>query len=191
MSPTDPAALWSQDHDYIAASRFAARAHRGQIEASDNLPYLLHLTWVAMEVLGALRREPGLDEGLAVRCALLHDCLEDTPTRLEDLEARFGAATAQGVLALTKDATLPKAEQMPDSLRRIRLQPREVWMVKLADRICNLQPPPKHWSKAKAAKYREEAREILAQLGEASPYLAARLADKIDNYAAFVEAIPV
>jgi (p)ppGpp synthase/HD superfamily hydrolase len=141
--------------------------------------------------LGALRREPGLDEGLAVRCALLHDCLEDTPTRLEDLEARFGAATAQGVLALTKDATLPKAEQMPDSLRRIRLQPREVWMVKLADRICNLQPPPKHWSKAKAAKYREEAREILAQLGEASPYLAARLADKIDNYAAFVEAIPV
>jgi GTP diphosphokinase / guanosine-3',5'-bis(diphosphate) 3'-diphosphatase len=71
---------------------------------------------------------------------------------------------------------------MADSLRRIKLQPREVWLVKLADRIVNLQPPPEHWQADKIAAYRAEARVILAALGEASPLLAARLAEKIEAY---------
>jgi hypothetical protein len=39
------------------------------------------------------------------------------------------------VRALTKDASLPTNEAMADSLRRVRLQPPEVWAVKLSDRI--------------------------------------------------------
>ncbi len=55
-------------------------------------------------------------------------------------------------------------------------------MVKLCDRITNLQPPPKHWDKAKIAKYQNEARLILEQLGVSSPFLADRLNIKIANY---------
>lgn len=173
--------MWSQDR-YTAAASFAAAAHLGQTVPGGELPYLLHIALVAMEVAAALRAEPGHDEDLALCCALLHDTLEDTAVSYEQLAAAFGPAVADGVLALSKDERLPDDEQMPDSLRRIRAQPREVWLVKLADRIVNLQPPPKHWRPEKIAAYRDQARDILAALGEASPLLAARLAAKIEAY---------
>lgn len=172
---------WSQER-YLRTIRFAAEAHNGQTITGTDLPYLLHLSLVAMEVIGALATEPGLDGDLAVQCALLHDIVEDTGVAEAQVAERFGAAVASGVLALTKDAGLPKPQQMPDSLARIRAQPREVWMVKLADRICNLQPPPDHWGVERVARYRDEASEILAALGEASPSLAARLREKIALY---------
>ena len=178
---------WSQER-YLDAYWFAARAHRGQeFPGTDGLPYVLHIGMVAMEVVGALQHEPAEQPDLAVQCALLHDTLEDTEATYEQLTERFGTAVADGARALSKDETLPKAERMPDSLRRIREQPREVWMVKLADRICNLQEPPHYWSSDKRARYRAEARDILAALGEASAYLAQRLQRRIDDYARYIE----
>jgi (p)ppGpp synthase/HD superfamily hydrolase len=97
----------------------------------------------------------------------------------------FGPPVAQGVLALSKDKTLTKSRQLGDSLRRIREQPREIWMVKLADRISNLQPPPSHWTIDKIWRYHTEANEIYRALKDASPYLASRLVEKMTNYAAF------
>ncbi|GAB4447192.1 MAG: HD domain-containing protein [Chloroflexi bacterium OHK40] len=173
--------MWSQDR-YTAASRFAAIAHNGQHVPGTDLPYLLHVTQVAMETAAALCAEPGHDEDLAIQCALLHDTVEDTTVTYEQLDATFGRAVADGVLALTKDKTLPKDAQMDDSLRRIQAQPRAVWLVKLADRVVNLQPPPKHWTAEQQEAYRAEARTILAALGEASPLLATRLAQKIEAY---------
>src|SRR4051794_24188070 len=114
---------------YVAALRFAATKHAGQRMTGSELPYLVHVTSVAGEVLAAL--EPELDGDLAVQCALLHDTLEDTATTFDELAAAFGRAVADGVLALSKvDDAIPKHERMADSLRRIRLQPREVWIVK-------------------------------------------------------------
>lgn len=173
--------MWSQDR-YTAAARFAAVAHAGQTVPGTDLPYLLHVTLVAMEVGAALRAEPGHDEDLAIQCALLHDTIEDTAVTHAQLAAAFGQPVADGVLALSKDETLPKDQQMPDSLRRIQAQPHAVWLVKLADRIVNLQPPPKHWQAAKVAAYRSESHNIAAALGAASPLLTARLAIKIRTY---------
>jgi len=99
----------------------------------------------------------------------------------------FGAAVADGVRALSKDPALPKPEAMADSLRRIRQQPVEVWMVKLADRINNLQRPPEYWAAEKIYAYQAEAEKILQALGAASPFLAARLREKIDAYGAFAD----
>jgi (p)ppGpp synthase/HD superfamily hydrolase len=173
--------MWSQDR-YAEASRFAAMAHSGQTLPNADLPYLLHVTQVAMEVVAALRAEPGHDEDLAVLCALLHDTVEDTAVTVEQLAAAYGQPVADGVLALTKDESLPKEQQIRDSLRRIRQQPRAVWLVKLADRIVNLQLPPRHWEPAKIAQYKADAREIFETLGVASPLLAARLEVKIAAY---------
>jgi (p)ppGpp synthase/HD superfamily hydrolase len=166
----------------MTAAQFAAEAHLGQTVPGSELPYLLHVTMVAMEVAAALRVEPDFDEDLAMRCALLHDTVEDTAVTYEQVAAAFGQAVADGVLALSKDPALPKEQQMPDSLRRIAAQPHEVWLVKLADRIVNLQRPPKYWEPDKIAAYRQEGHSILVALGEASPFLAARLAAKIEVY---------
>lgn len=172
---------WSPDR-YNAAWRFAAEAHRGQTVPGTDLPYLVHLSSVAMETIAACHAEAALDADLAVLCALLHDSMEDAGVAEAAIAERFGTAIGRGVAALSKRQDLPKERKMRDSLMRIRAQPHAVWAVKLADRITNLQPPPAHWSAAKIAAYRDEAGEIRAALGEASPYLSARLAAKIEGY---------
>lgn len=176
---------WSQE-SYLKALHFAAHAHRNQLVTGTDLPYLTHVTLVAMEVIAALQSQPTDHGDLAVQCALLHDVIEDTPVTYATVDAEFGRAVADGVLALSKDATLPKKEQMADSLRRILAQPTVIGMVKLADRITNLQAPPAHWSQPKIMQYREEAIEIHAALAGCNPFLAARLQEKIGTYAAFI-----
>jgi (p)ppGpp synthase/HD superfamily hydrolase len=166
---------------YVRALSFAARAH-GDQKTPVGLPYVVHLTSVCMELCRALQAEPGRDEDLAVACALLHDVLEDTQTPAEELEREFGAAVTQGVLALSKDGALPKSEQMADSLRRIRSQPPEIAMVKLADRITNLAPPPPQWTAEKVAAYRAQAEEILRALGGASAFLSIRFRERLERY---------
>lgn len=175
---------WSQDL-FIKACRFAARAHRGQTVPGTDLPYLLHLTFVAMETMAALAAEEGRDGDLAVACALLHDVIEDTGATFREVRAAFGRKVADGVLALSKDKSLPHGSRLADSLRRIRRQPKEVWMVKLADRTANLQPPPPHWTRGKAAAYLGDAVRIRAALKDASPFLAARLSERIAAYKTF------
>ena len=172
---------WSQDK-YIHASRFAALQHQGQTIPGTDLPYILHPSWVCMEIMTALASSPDFDADLAIQCALLHDVIEDTAATYEQLEQEFGKPVAEGVRALTKDKSIAKPLQMQDSLRRIRQQPREIWMVKLADRITNLQPPPAHWSKLKAHQYWAEALEIYTALKEANALLASRLLFKHTEY---------
>lgn len=180
---------WAQDL-YIKAYRFDATAHIGQLVPGTELPYIMHISFVVMEMIAALEKEASLDGDLAVQCALLHDTIEDTNTTYDQLVETFGLAVADGVQALTKNesvgANLPKqqrkARQMADSLKRILKQPREIWMVKMADRITNLQPPPGHWTRDKIKRYREEAVEIYEALKEGNQYLSDRLKEKINSY---------
>ena len=169
---------------YMRAWHFAAGRHLGQKVPSSELPYVTHVGAVAMEVLATLALEDFANPDLAVACALLHDTVEDTPTTVDEIATEFGAAVAAGVSALSKNGELPKAERMPDSLRRILAQPREVWLVKLADRTVNMEPAPAHWPSDKRRAYREQASEILVALGSVSPSLAARLREKIARYEA-------
>lgn len=176
---------WSQD-EYIDAYLFAAKAHQGQVVPGTGFPYIMHVNFVAMEVIAALAVEKGHNENLAVQCALLHDVIEDTAITYEQVKAEFGQAVADGVLALSKDKNLDKGLQLGDSLNRIQKQPQEVWMVKLADRITNLQHQPSYWTKAKIGHYREEACLIHDTLADASQLLAGRLLQKIETYKGFI-----
>lgn len=175
--------MWNQD-SYLKTLLFAGYAHRKQRVPSSEMSYVVHITNVAMEVANALIQgaNEGLDGTFAIQCALLHDTIEDTEVTYEDLVAEFGAKVADGVLALTKNETLPKEVQMADSLKRIVKQGKEVRMVKMADRINNLQKPPKHWDRVKMKRYQQEAQFILEQLGGVHIYIEARLQQKIDTY---------
>jgi (p)ppGpp synthase/HD superfamily hydrolase len=171
---------FSQDQ-YVKALHFAARAH-GDQKTPTGLPYVVHISSVTMEVIAALQAEPGHDDDLAVVSALLHDVVEDTAIKLDQIEAVFGPRVAAGVSALTKDASLDKPAAMKDSLARIVRQPPEIAIVKLGDRITNLAPPPPRWSATKIAAYRAEAQLILDALGGASAFLSTRIAERIRTY---------
>jgi guanosine-3',5'-bis(diphosphate) 3'-pyrophosphohydrolase len=122
----------------------------------------------------------------AIQVALLHDSIEDTTTSFEELHEVFGIDVARGVSALSKNESVPKEDRMRDCLLRIKNQPKEVWSVKLADRITNLQAPPQDWSSPKRAEYLQEARLIYDELKEGNEYLADRLMKLLNEYSKYL-----
>ena len=165
---------------------FASRVHKEQKYPGEELPYITHIGNVLLEVMAVAS---SLDNAqLAICCAILHDTIEDTSTTYEDILQEFGADVANGVMALSKDKTLnTKQEQMQDSLQRIKEQAKEVWVVKMADRVANLGEPPHYWSIEKKRAYQEEARLILEQLHEANEQMANRLKAKIEDYLQYLK----
>jgi len=176
--------MWSQEK-YLEALDFAAQAHGLQKVPGKEYSYVVHLCNVCMEVLAAYTVSPGFDVDLAMQCALLHDTIEDTATGFDAVAQRFGAHVAAGVLALSRNKALPAAKKLADSLERIKQQPPEIGIVKLADRITNLQPPPPFWSREKIKLYKAEAEQILTALSGCNACLAERLAAKIGRYAQY------
>ena len=174
---------------YQRAIIFAGLKHaeNNQLIPGSKLPYIVHVSNVAMEILVADQYSPNQNVGLAVQVALLHDTLEDTSATYEEIAQQFGEEVAQGVLALTKNEALPKQEQLFDSLMRIKEQPKEVWSVKLADRITNLQEPPEYWTTEKRIAYRQEAIMILDMLKGCNEDLEKRLEKEIDDYKKYIQ----
>ena len=173
---------------YQDTIKYATAKHQenGQKVPGTDLPYNVHFCNVAMEIMIAGFNAPNFNLGFAVQVALLHDTLEDTATTFEELENKFGIEIAKAVSALTKNEELPKEEQMQDCLARIKKMQKEVWTVKLADRITNLQPPPSHWDKERKIRYHSEAQMILDTLGSGNAYLASRLSAKIKAYESYI-----
>lgn len=175
------------------AWQFASIRHTGQTyggqKEGERIEYINHIGSVFMEVSHAFKHEAPANEELGMLCAVLHDTIEDTEATFEDIEELFGRETANGVLALTKNESLETKEaQMLDSLERIKLQPKEVWAVKLADRICNLYAPPFYWNEKKKEKYIREAQLIHEHLQDGNRYLADRLLERIERYKSFLSA---
>jgi len=173
---------------YQEAIKFATAKHLDQDQKvpGTNLPYIVHLSNVAMEIMIASLNTDSFNLGLAVQVALLLDTLEDTSTVFAELESKFGIEVATAVSALTKNSDLSKEQSMVDSLARIKEMPYEVWAVKLADRITNLQPPPARWDNGRKIAYRGEAMLILNELKEGNEYLASRLQSKIEEYQIYI-----
>ena len=169
---------------YQETIKFAAAKHleKDQKVPGTELPYVVHLSNVTMEILIAGQQTENFNLDFAIRVSLLHDTIEDTNTSFSELEEKFGIEVANSVLALTKNKELPKTDQMKDCLLRIKKLSKEVLAVKMADRITNLQPPPPTWDNEKKRKYHREAQIILDELAEGNLFLADRMREMILEY---------
>lgn len=169
----------------------ASLAHKDQFYVNSEgvqLPYVNHIGAVAQELyMFLLENNESINKELLLISAILHDTLEDTTLTYNDIHNFFGLAVAEGVKALTKNATIEdKSLKMADSVRRILQQPREIAIVKMADRVVNLQPPPQHWNTIKRTAYLEEAKVLHAVLKTASTAFAERLEEKIHKYENYI-----
>ncbi|MTH17384.1 HD domain-containing protein [Flavobacterium sp. LC2016-01] len=181
---------WSIDeiqHVWQLVSKLHDGQKYGGVNKDERVEYINHIGSVVFEVLNAVRLTENMNADLAVKCAMLHDTIEDTAFNYEKVNDLFGTQVALGVLALTKnDQIEDSSEKMLDSLSRIKQQPIEVWAVKMADRICNLYEPPYYWNDEKKLKYIEEAQIIHNELKDGNIYLAERLKNKIKEYYRFL-----
>lgn len=173
---------------YQDAMKYAGVKHCDQLVPGTKSNYLLHISNVSMEILMAHKELPTFDLEYAIQVAILHDTLEDTDATYDDIKKLFGMDVANGVQSLTKNDSLPtKILKMEDSIKRIRQQQMEVALVKLADRITNLQEPPAHWTIEKRNKYLQEARSIAITLQGHHSYLDQRIKRKIDQYVQYCQ----
>ena len=139
-----------------------------------------------MEIMEASNQSPTFDGNLAIQAGILHDIIEDTDATYEEVRIEFGPNIADGAFALTKDKTIEKQSRMQDSLARIKLQPKEIWIVKLTDWITNLQEPPSYWDNGKRKRYVKQAELILDELRAGSECLTKWLNGEIQAYQAYI-----
>jgi len=122
---------------FAKAIAFACEQHRGQKrqEADGEVVYVVH----PLRVAEHLRRLAGVDDVEILCAAVLHDTIEDSGTRYDELAEAFGGRVARIVAELTNDSRLPKAERHADMIRRVASASPEAKLVKLADRYDNLR----------------------------------------------------
>jgi len=129
------------------AFNFAYQLHDGQCRRSGE-PYIAHPVAVA----GILRDMGG--SSIMMAAGFLHDVVEDTEVKPEEIEARFGEEVrnlVEGVTKLSKLQFSSKTESQAENFRRMFLAMAEdirVIVVKLADRLHNMRtlefmPPEK------------------------------------------------
>ena len=142
-------------HPVLRASSFAARKHRSQTRADGVTPYFSHVSRVAF----VLRDLYGIDDPVALAAAFLHDTLEDTDTDYDELADNFGKLVADYVVALTKNAMLPKGEREMEYFARLASAPEVVQIIKLADCYDNVTDRA---GGPKMPKTMETARKLLS-----------------------------
>ena len=132
LRPTEDLAPLRQAYD------FAAKCHEGQTRDSGE-PYITHPLSVAL-----ILTDMNLDQ-VALQTALLHDTVEDTGARIDEIRKLFGNEVAHcvdGVTKLGKVRTYSVEERQAESVRKMLLamvSDIRVILVKLADRLHNMR----------------------------------------------------
>ena len=120
------------------AFEFAKRLHEGQYRISEE-PYIIHPVEVA-KILVDLKVDSH-----TLMAAFLHDILEDTDTKPEEIEERFGKdvlSLVQGVTKLSKLQFKSNEERQAENFRRLFIAMANdirVIFLKLADRLHNMR----------------------------------------------------
>lgn len=147
----------------LRAASFAARHHRRQKrKGADGEPYINHPIAVA-ELIASVGR---VTDVLTLAAALLHDTVEDTDAKLDDIGREFGAEVRGIVAELTDDKSLPSEERKRLQVVNAPNASRRAKIVKLADKSINVadiaRDPPPNWPVARRREYVEWAILVVA-----------------------------
>jgi guanosine-3',5'-bis(diphosphate) 3'-pyrophosphohydrolase len=147
----------------MKAYLLAARAHAGQTRKTGE-PYLTHPLAVGM-ILANMRMDVE-----TIATALLHDALEDNPITKEEMAQEMGPVVVDLVDGVTKIGKLKfrsTAELQAENFRKMMLamsKDLRVILVKLADRLHNMQTLEGHGKPDKQRQISEETIEIFVPI---------------------------
>jgi guanosine-3',5'-bis(diphosphate) 3'-pyrophosphohydrolase len=100
--------------------------------------------------------------------AILHDTIEDTETRPEEISATFGEAVMSFVLEVTDDKSLLKEERKRLQIETAPGKSFGAKVIKLADKSCNVRDlvtrPPEDWPPERRREYLLWSEQVVAGL---------------------------
>ena len=150
------------------AVAFARHRHGEQTRPAGE-PYLEHL----LEATRVLVEAIGTTDVDVLRAAVLHDVVEDTDCTLDEVRDRFGARVATLVDWVTKPPR-PEGRSREEArtayLDRLRGAPDDAVLVKLADRLSNVQRLDTHPRPEKRRAYYDETVRAILPLAERHPW---------------------
>lgn len=160
--------------EVLRALVFAAGRHRNQRRKdNEKSPYINH----PLDVVETLWRVGGVRDSVALVAAALHDTVEDTGTKPEEIEAHFGLEVRGVVLEVSDDKSLPKEERKRLQIVHAPHKSLRAKLVKLGDKITNVRDvivrPPDDWSETRCREYVIWASAVVAGLRGANPALEA------------------
>ena len=141
---------------------FAAQKHTDQRRKGARAePYINHIA----EVVDLLAQHTD-GKNIDLLCAgALHDTVEDTGVKREELVREFGENVADIVMECTDDKSLDKAERKRLQVENAPHKSDDAKMVKMADKISNLKTiltsPPPDWSDARKQEYFTWAKAVV------------------------------
>ncbi len=157
--------MMNQKTDYqqlFEALAFAAHKHRDQrrkdVAATPHINHPIAVTKVLIDV--------GQIDDIDTLCAaLLHDTIEDTETKAEEIARAFGPVISAIVQEVTDDKSLEKHVRKQAQIEHARHLSTQAKAIKLADKISNLRdvsegPPPK-WSLARRQAYFDWSKQVI------------------------------
>ncbi len=158
----------------LGAAKFAAERHIEQRrKGADKSPYVNHV----IEVAETLCRVGGVTDTDVLVAALLHDTVEDTATKPEELEAQFGSRVRGIVEEVTDDKSLPKGRRKELQIEHAPHLSVEAKQIKLADKTANVREvadaPAPDWPHERREQYLEWAARVVGGLRGANPALEA------------------
>lgn len=167
--------LGETDRILLDAVCFAAEKHRYQKrKGEDQSPYINH----PLAVAHILATGGGVVELETLLAAVLHDTIEDTDTTAGEIQKLFGNEVRDLVLELTDDKSQPLEERKRlQVIHAARLSPKAK-LIRLADKIANIEEmakhPPKGWSPKQRAEYLEWSASVVSRIKGVNPPLELR-----------------
>lgn len=160
---------------FIQALAFAAQKHKDQRrKGRSSVPYINHPINVAV----TLWRDGGVRDVHTLTAALLHDTVEDTGTKPEEIEALFGPEVRALVMDVTDDKSLPKEERKRLQIVNAPHKSKEARQIKLGDKINNVyeiaHDPPLFWSRKRRIEYLDWTEQVINGLRGENADLEAR-----------------
>lgn len=156
----------------LEAATFAAQRHAGQLrKGAERTPYINH----PLEVARLLASVGNISDIDVLRGALLHDTVEDTGTKPEELEERFGPTVRRLVEEVTDDKSLPKARRKELQVEHTPHISVGAKQIKLGDKISNVvdvtDHPPSDWPIERRREYLDWTEAVVAGCRGANPAL--------------------
>lgn len=151
------------------ALKFASKKHKKQDrDGAVPLPYLTHV----VDVVNKLRYLGGVTDEEILAAGFLHDVLEETDATEAELREKFGDGVTGLVTELTREEPAAEVASLlpPEELYALRSQllldgiarmSPDAMIVKLADRLSNLEGARATRTEEKLKLYEEQSRKIL------------------------------
>jgi (p)ppGpp synthase/HD superfamily hydrolase len=164
----------------LRAIDFAARKHRDQRRKDEEAsPYINHPISVAL----LLAEIGGIADAEVLSAAILHDTLEDTDTKPEELVAAFGMRIFKLVEEVTDDKSLPKARRKELQIAHASQLSADAVLIKLGDKISNVldvtHSPPADWNIQRRWEYLDWAEAVVKNCRKVNAALEQRFSQVI------------